>query len=254
MRAINAINRLPLLLTFALFGGCATQAALQQPDDQNSEAATVNLQLGIGYIQAGRFDVAAEKLRKALEYDNNLAEAHNALAILYEETGEYRLADQEYQQAIQKDPKYLLARVNYGRFLCRIGKANEGEGQFLLAIANPELENPDVAYSGAGECARILSVPERAGRYFRKALEINPFNAGALWQLASLDYEQGDYLQAREFLQRYHKQTDYNPASLRLGIAIEKALGEQQLQREYERLLLTKFANSDEARRLTKSE
>ena len=236
-----------------ILGSCVNTPVLQTKEPQN-DAATVNLQLGIGYIQAGRFDVAVEKLKKALEYDDNLVEAHNALAILYEETGESRLADLEYQNAIQKDPQYVLARMNYGRFLCANGKANEGEGQFLLASTNPNIENPETAYSGAGICARILGATNRAERYFRKALELNPFTESALLEMASLMHQQGNELEARQFLQRFHSRAGYIPASLWLGIDIERAAGNKQQRVEYERLLVSRFADSDEARRLTKSE
>lgn len=246
------VKQLAVIFSFALTG-CVSAPVLETPP-ANRDAAQINLQLGIGYIQTGRFDVAQDKLKKALEYDSTLTEAHNALAIIYEETGEKTLADREYQQAIQKNPQYTLARTNYGRFLCAHGKANEGEGQFLLAIADPELKNADAAYAGAGTCARILGATERAEQYFRKALELNPFSAAALIEFASLSHEQGQQEQARQLLQRYHSVASYSPASLWLGISIEKNLGNNQLRQEYQRLLLSKFADSQEARQLTQSE
>lgn len=246
------VKHLAVTLGLALTG-CVSTSVLETSPASN-EAAQLNLQLGIGYIQTGRFDVAQEKLKKALEYNSTLVEAHNALAILYEETGEKTLADREYQMAVQKAPEYALARTNYGRFLCANGKANEGEGQFLLAIADPELKNADAAYAGAGTCARALEATDRAGQYFRKALEINPFSTAALFEFASLSHEQGENEQARQLLQRYHNVASYSPASLWLGISVEKALGDRQIRQEYERLLLSKFADSQEARRLTQSE
>ncbi len=94
----------------------------------------------------------------------------------------------------------------------------------------------------------------RAEEYFRKALELDPKAAGALLELAELSHTQGNAMQARAFLQRYHAEAAYSPKSLWLGIAVEESLGDERLSREYARLLLSRFADSKEARRLTQSE
>lgn len=245
----------PVKLIFAacillILGGCASRPVQELAEPKDARAAEINLKLGVGYMQSGHFDVALEKLKKALEYDPTLEEAHNAIAVLYEETKEYELAEQHYRRAVELDPDYALARMNYGRFLCTHQRTADGENQFLAAANNPKLESPVAAYIGAGVCAKQIPAPERAEAHLRKALELNPDSARALFELASINYSQGNYLQARTFLQRYHAQAGYSPASLWLGINIEKALGDSQLRREYADLLLSKFSASKEAQLL----
>lgn len=205
-------------------------------------------------MQAGRFDVALDKLKKAIEFNPNLAEAHNALAILYEETDQNRLAEEHYLKAIQINPRYALAQSNYGRFLCTNGRPAQGEAQFLLATNSGTLDAPELAFTGAAICARLQNALERAEGYLRRALELDPFHGGTLLEMASLNHQQGQDTQAREFLERYHQQAGYFPQSLSLGIAIADALNDRQLRREYVELLRSRFANSDEARRLAQSE
>jgi len=240
----------PTIAVLLLAGGCAWMSSKPAPNSPEANAAALNLQMGVGYMQQGRLDVALEKLKKALELNDNYAEAHNAIAVLYEESGENPLAGQHFKRAVDIDPNYTLARLNYGRFLCAHGNLAEGESQFLAVAADPNLKSADAAYTGAGICARLAKDNERAEAHLRKALEQNPGTVRALYEMAELNHAQGKDLQARAFLQRYHSQAGYSPASLWLGIAIEDGLGDANLRQEYARLLLTKFADSDEARRL----
>lgn len=243
-------SRIAVLLAVLLVSGCAGLGR-STAGSSEANAATLNMELGIGYLQQGNFAVALEKLKKALEYDDRLAKAHNAIAVLYEETKDNALAEEHYRRAVELEPGFTVAKLNYGRFLCARGKLAEGESQFSAIINDPNAKLADAAYTGAGVCARLSNSLQRAEEYLRKALEQNANNPSALYEMASLYHAQGKDLQARAFLQRYHAQAGYNPASLSLGIAIEDALGGSDLRRDYARLLLTQFADSEEARRLT---
>ncbi|MFO1350221.1 MAG: type IV pilus biogenesis/stability protein PilW [Gammaproteobacteria bacterium] len=243
--------RIVIALSLAALGGCASNRTgpAVLPDH---EVAMLNLKLGMGYMQSGRFDIAQEKLKKALQLDGTIAEAHNALGVLYEEIHEPRLAESAYQQALAQNSNYSLARMNYGRLLCAIGKTAEGEQQFVTALQSTDT-SPETAYTGAGVCARLRNDSAQAATYFRKAVEANPYATAPLLELANLSYAQRQYQEARQYLQRYHQQTDYSPASLDLAIRIEQALGDKQARDNYVRLLLSKFADSSEAQRLAKS-
>ncbi len=240
---------MPAVLGLAL-GACAGTP----PPSETGGAAELNLKLGVGYMQAGYFDVALEKLQKALDYGPDLAEAHNAIAVLYEETGDDELAEHHYRRAIELDPAYVLARMNYGRYLCSHGRPQAGEAQFLDAASDAEPDVRDRLYAGAGSCARRVPAPSRAEEHLRRALEVNPRHAPALLELADLSHETGRDLQARAFLQRFHARAGYSAQSLHLGIRIEEALGGSQLRQDYTARLLTQFGDSREARSLSSSE
>ena len=101
-----------------------------------------------------------------------------------------------------------------------------------------------MAHHGAGVCARASNDLAKAEIYFRKALEENPYAAGTLLELTTLSVDRNQYTQARQFLERYHKQAGYSPGSLNLAIKIEEALGDTQQRDEYSRLLRSQFADS----------
>ncbi len=248
--AVSRFSSLFILLP--LLTACAHSAPGSKPEPAETSAAKLNMQLGIAYMQQGNFDVALDKLNKALERDERLPEAHNAIALLYEGTGRPNLAEQHFQRAIELDANYTLAKLNYAQFLCTHGQPAVGEDRFLAIAGNPPEGSTELAakaYAGAAVCA-LATDRRRADNYLRQALALKPDASAALYQLASLYYADGDYVKARAFLQRYHTQAGYNPESLWLGISIEDKLGGSPLKQEYTELLLSKFAESDAARRL----
>jgi type IV pilus assembly protein PilF len=118
-----------------------------------------------------------------------------------------------------------------------------------LAVANDRAVAAQ-AYLGAAVCA--LAVPDRprARELLSKAMELQPNEAATLYRLADLSYAEGDYPAASAYLQRYHDRAGYSPESLWLGISIEERLGNAQRRRQYQDLLLSRFGNSEPARRL----
>jgi type IV pilus assembly protein PilF len=237
-----------------LLGACAGS----QERDFKENVAEANFKLGIGYMQSGHFEVAAEKLLKAVQYNDDYPEAHNALGVLYEEIREYGPAETHYKRAIELKSDYTLAKLNYARFLCaRLpARVAEGEAEFQKLAADPVNAGASAAdaYAGMALCARQRNDPAQAETWFRKALELDPNNTSALYAMAELSQTQHKTLQGRAFLQRYHARTRPTAQSLWLGIAIEQTSdGDPQLRREYGVLLLSQFPNSDEARRLKQS-
>ncbi len=204
----------------------------------------------MGYMRSGNYDIALEKLKKALEHDDSLPEVHNALGVLYEDTDKSRLARAHYSRAVRLNPRYSVARVNYGRYLCANGEPRKGEQQYLAAANDPEYPAPARAYAGAAICALEVPDPELAEVYLGKVLALRPDANQALYRLADRSYALGNYRQARGYLQRYHSRARQTPESLWLAISIENALGNRQQSRAYARMLAAKFGNSEQARRL----
>ena len=77
--------------------------------------------------------------------------------------------------------------------------------------------------------------------------------APALIQMGQISYDQGNYLSARGYLQRYLEVARHTPASLWLGIRVEKELGDKDTLSSYALLLRNNFPDSDEAALLRQS-
>lgn len=218
--------------------------------EQESSAADVNVRLGVGYMQRGELELAMEKLKKALQLDPGSSDAHTALGALYEELGNKEKAGYEYRKAVDVKPTDPLARNNYGQFLCKQGRTAEAEENFKEAVKQPFYKTPEVALTNAGAC---VSEPAEAEEYYREALQRNPHYPDALYRMASLSFQQGKFLQARAFMQRFHDVVRPSAESLWLAIEIERQLGDRRAAADHAKRLREGFPDSPEARKLGNS-
>jgi type IV pilus assembly protein PilF len=167
-------------------------------------AAIANMNLGAGYLRQGRTDLAIERLRRALAQNPRLVEAHSTIALAYDQIGSLEEAEAHYQTATQLDPDNSSAANAYAVFLCnRQNRWAEAEPYFRRAADNPTYATPEVALTNAGICARSAGQNEDAAEHFRRALARNPSYGDALLNMMELSYLDGNYLQARAFVQRF---------------------------------------------------
>ena len=244
------ISLVSLLVLALLIAGCQTAGvrddagALGVQTDESP--ADIYVQLGLAYMREGRYDIAMRKLKHGLELDPRHAQANNVLGVLYERLGEHEQAADYYQKALRLAPKNPYIRNAWGSFLCKRGRYSEADEQFNLALQNPLYETPWIALTNAGICARKVPDLAKAERYLRKALTLNKTFPSALYQMALISHKQGKGLSARAYLERYLAVAEHTPASLLLGVRIERSLGNRDAEASYELLLRKKFPDAPE--------
>jgi len=215
-------------------------ACASTPDKSGSEnrrAAETNTALGRQYMQRGDYEIALEKLKRAIAYDKTYAPAHTMLAVLYETLGEMEDAGVEYRRAVQYDPKDGSVNNNYGAYLCGGGKHAEAERYFLTAVDDPFYDTPEVALANAGSCALAAGDLDKAETFLRQSLGYDDELAAALLPMAEVSYQKGSYLKARAFLQRFEAVSPATRESLLLGYNIETNLGDEAAAEGYRRAL-----------------
>lgn len=235
---------LTLLSTF-LLAGC--YSALKKSNEENRAAAKTNTALGRQYTARGQYEIALDKLKRAVAQDPTYAPAHTMLAVLYETIGEYEQAGKEYREALRVAPRDGSVNNNYGAFVCTHGQAEEAEKYFLAAIKDPFYDTAEIAYANAGSCALQRGDLDKAEAFLRQSLQYDDKLAAALLPMAKLNFQQGDYLRARAFLQRYADVASMNAESLLLGFRIESKLGDEKSARRYRAALMELFPDSPEA-------
>lgn len=221
-----------MLLSLAVFLA-ACSSTPNKSDEELRRAAETNTSLGRQYMDRGQYEVALEKLKRAVAYDKTYAPAHTMLAVLYETIGETEKAGLEYRKAVQYDPKDGSVNNNYGAYLCGTGKQKEAERYFLVAIEDPFYDTPAVALSNAGSCALAAGDLDKAEAFLRQSLEYDNKLGAALLPMAELSYRQESYLRARAFLQRFEAVSPTTQESLSLGYNIESRLGDQVSAERY---------------------
>ncbi len=241
-----------------LFAACLLAACAGQPTRDattpSQRAAAINVQLGHGYIEQGKYELAQQKLKKAIEQDPNLPSAHHSIAFLYERLGQNDLADDHFRRALALDPSDSEAHYSYGNFLCRRNRHADAEAQYLAALKNPLYKNPALSYANAGAC--LMRIPDyaRAEAYLRQALTLEPRQPGALYAMADLTLKTDRALAARGYLARFVEVNKQSAASLWLGIQIERKLGDMGAADAYALLLRRDFGDSREAQLLMETE
>jgi type IV pilus assembly protein PilF len=243
------MKRVFIILILVMVVGCQSTGTTRptQSTAPNTKAAAINASAGAEYIRLGKYKSALGKLEKALEQDPNLPEAHNMIAVLYNRLAKKEKAEYHFKQAIARNPEYSEAHNNYGVFLCEQKRYSEAEQHFLIAISDPLYSSPAQAYENAGLCVDKIPDATLAEKYFRTALQLDPYLKKALLKMADLSYQNIDYLTAQAYLQRYRQVSQWTSKALLLAIKIAHKLGEQDKVSSYIVLLKGKFPDSDEA-------
>jgi type IV pilus assembly protein PilF len=231
-----------LLLLAGLLQACVTA---DPGPTQDEKASAVNVQLGIGYLQQNKLELANDKLSKALRQDPNSASAHNAFAILLKQNDK---AEYHYKKATELDRNDSQAANNYGTFLCRNGRELESEKYFLQAVGNPLYSTPEYAYTNAGVCLLKVDRVDDAREYLRNALAVRSDFAPALFAMAGMYFEEMDYENAEIYLSRYHLVAQPTSRSLWMSIRAALALDPKTDVSELVQRLGTDFPDSREYR------
>jgi type IV pilus assembly protein PilF len=245
-----------LLVLATLATGCASQAS--RPDNgaestgglgqlRGPSPADVYVKLAAEYLRERNFSEALKNGKKSIIVDPTNAEAHTVLALVYERLDEVELATRHYDEALKLDPRNPYTLNAYGAFLCNERRFQEADQHFLAAVQNPLYQTPWVALTNAGVCADDAGTPEVAGNRLRQALQMNPRFAPALLRMAQVSLADGQFLSARAYLQRYNEQAPHTAQSLWIGIQTERQLGDYGQANAYERLLKSRFPDSEQA-------
>lgn len=233
-----------------LLSGCVQTTSGVPPESDDDNAARQYYQLGARYYRNGNYELAKERLQRAINLDPRMAIAHSTLALTYEQLDNIRLATQHYDKAVRYAPNSPDVRNTYAVFLCRQQRFDEATEQFERAAGIPENDDAEITLTNAGVCLAQKPDYELAEGFLREALKHKANYGEALIQLAALKYQTEDYLPARAFLQRYLATNRALPEVLYLAVQVEEALGDEQARSEYASQLLREFPESAQARRV----
>lgn len=240
-----------LVLGFTLLalGGCATQQT--QVDQQRlHRAGLINAQLGIDYMNSGSMKRAYDKLTLALSQYPDSSMIRYAYALLMQRLGENAKAEENFRKAIELNPSESSAHNNFGIFLCDQKRYQEAQKQFKDALANPLYSTPQFAYANSGFCYINQGKPELAATAFKQALKVSPDFPSALYGLARIAADKGDWKNADKLLSQIKGQAHYSPSILALCIKVKQHQGDLVGATQCARDLYRMFPNSPEAKAL----
>lgn len=115
----------PILILSILFTS-ACVAPYDSPDAYLPEAAELNRQLGIAYLQQNDLITAQNRLMLAQQQDPQSARILNSLAYLFQKTQQATLAKSYYERAMALQPNNPEVLRHFGAFLCQQGDYAHG--------------------------------------------------------------------------------------------------------------------------------
>jgi type IV pilus assembly protein PilF len=233
-----------LFLLFFLLSCASTGNNTENEEPDADINALVNNSLV--YAQNGQLGLAKNTINKALQIDADNVDANNMAGLIYGNAKEDPIAVAFFEKALQLAPSDVSTLNNFGNFLCDRGEKKLAEQKFLRAATNPKNPNPEIAYTNAGLCMlRVPDIPS-AEEYFKTALDFQPNNSIALYQLARIYFNQGNGRLALNNLQHYATIAKHTPKTLKLGIEIGRMLKDKKFEVSYFNLLQDEFPASPE--------
>lgn len=143
---------------------------------------------GIEAFRAGRLDLAADLIARAIAADGHRPDSHYNLAIVLKAQGKLEAAAASYQRAIVLKPDYADAHNNLGNIWKNLGRRDKALESFQRALqARPG--NADTLYNLGVLCSEAGD-PDAAARHFHHYLEHDPDDCrGVRMLLARLGLE-----------------------------------------------------------------
>lgn len=217
------------------------------PDDIKT-----NVYLGDINSKLYKLDKAKKYYEKVVELDQNNAQAHNGIGMIYlkKTTSSdmnikrnidkyYNLALEEFKQAIKLNPNLALALNNAGEILQLQGKINEAEEYFnkALEVQPKYAEVTENLGSILYEKGQIDAAIDR----FQESIYINPKNSSAYYNLGKAYLSKGYASRAINALQISLAQNPNSaPSRYEMGRAYEMQGNEAVALSEYRKAILIK--------------
>lgn len=253
-----------LLIPLALLGACATQESVRsgmpsQASDANSrpdpvQRARAHTDLAAAYYELGNYAVALEELQIALDADSSYAPAYNMLGLTYMELRNNDRAQQAFDRALRLTPGDPDVNHNYGWFLCQSSRLQESLKYFADAVSNPLYRTPAKTLTTAGVCLMREKRTDEAYQYLDRAARLDPNYMPAMIPFARLRLARGEVEEARALAQRFNLRGAPTAESLWLAMLIERRRGDAQGEASYAAQLRRRFPESKEVQALQRGQ
>lgn len=223
------------------------------------QRAKVHADLGRLYLLDGRYEIALEEARIALEADQAYAPAHNLRALVYMTIGKNELAEDSFRRALslaRNDPEI---NNDYGWFLCQTGRVKASMAHFQVAISNPLFQHPIKPLTNAGRCTLMirenrLAEERQAESFFLRALRIDPRDTLSLFWLADIAYRGNRFEDAQLRLKELHKVIEPVASSAWLALRLARKMGDRDEEARMMGIMRRKYRDSSEYQSLSRGE
>lgn len=251
---VNSIRSASLLfISLLVLSGCVTEVTnpVFNVKKSDEEALQDYLQLATGYLDEGDLASAKRHLNNAAQIDPNNSDMFAIWGLIYAREGEYDLAEDNFRRALQIDGDNSKARNNYAAFLFARNRIEDAYNELERVVRDTEYEQRPQAFENMGIAALRLNRPDDAERAFSRAMQLNPNQMRSALELANINLDRGDVLQARAYWRNYltliqFYRRGHTARSLLIGARLETKLNNEENARQYGEMLKNNFPGSPE--------
>jgi len=204
-----------------------TQA--REPRAQSQEPSVDHFALAIRYQNLGDFEQALKHYLAVLAEDEFNVEARNNLGLLYHGRGLTNDAIDQFRRAILINPRYIKARSNLAVVLTSAGRLAEARAELRAALAI-EPRNVDLVVNMA-LVDKADRRPEQAMELLVRAVGDRPDHAAAHYNLAVLYEERGSLALAYDHYHAFLKYAGPEHGALLTDVQQRAQLIEPRLSR-----------------------
>jgi type IV pilus assembly protein PilF len=251
---MNRLNNRSFVLISCLALSTFVLAACSTPseDTQSYKSAKVHTELAGLYYQRAQLGIAMDEVTQAVQANPDYAPAYGVRGLVHMALREDKEADEDFRKSLNLDSSDSDTQNNYGWFLCQRGREKESIQHFMAAIKNPMYATPGVAYLNAGLCSRKAGNTKDAEDFLLRALQVQPDSTQAMFALADLNFDNGDYSAAKRYFDSFAQRTDQlTPEQLWLGFRINRKVGDRNSEASYAMQLRNRFPDARETQLMT---
>ena len=248
MKKLIKIATMTFLLLSMLTACVTTESGSIRDKADKQKALKYSTELARSYIAQGNWDAAKRHLKTALEMDDSSAEVYEGLALVFQNTGEYDLAEENYKRAIDLSTEFSRLRNNYGAFLYQQRRYKEASEQFEIVVKDTLYAKRAGAYVNMGRCYIRLEEYIKAENAFQRAYLMSRGNNDALvFQLAEVNFLLENYPKSQQYYDAYRSRVERQPArALWLGIRLAEKFDNDNAQSSYALALKNLYPTSKE--------
>lgn len=243
LRFAGALSALLCLAACAGTGGGGSEGGGIRPSEM-SNVGQSNLRLAYSYLSSGKYDLALDRAKRGLRADPDSPDLYVALGMIYARIGDPAQAGANYARAARLGGDRGDILNVHAVWLCEQGQRAEANALFDRAVKDLLNRERGKTLYNAALCAQQAGDRAKAEALLRQSLEIAPEDPVALATMARLQFEQGNLLGARAFLQRREAVGESTPELLELGARIEEAAGDAAAAARYRKQMQDQFPES----------
>ena len=216
-------------------------------------AVKAHLTAGVGYLETGDMGSAHRHLKRALELDDSAVDVHNTLAIFYQLERDSEQEEKHFMRALELDENNPQVKHNFGSSLCRNGRYDEARKLLTEAASSYSYGKRASSYENLARCELRSGHRDKAEAAFNNAYRLNKTLPITLLALSKLNFENSKVEIAYRYYKEYLTLSIQTPASLWMGIQLERIFDDHDALASYELALRNRYPNSKEYQQYLKS-